>query len=223
MDIQDLYKEYDKLQLKYGEKSLDAIYGGGEFNNPDILFVFMNPTKRNIASSKSWHGIKAPWIGTKNIWDLMYELSLIHEDIFLDIKNKKPTEWTEEFANEVYADVREHNYYMSNFAKCTQIDATAVPDKVYREYLDLFNREVELINPKIIILFGNQVSSIFLGQKISVSSCRQQLFKHSINDKTYDCYPVYYPVGNGRFNMPKAIEDIQHIISSYPELSLYNN
>ena len=44
-----LYKEYDKLQKKYGDKTLDSIYNGGESNNPDILFVFMNPTKGSLA------------------------------------------------------------------------------------------------------------------------------------------------------------------------------
>ena len=33
-----------------------------------------------------------------------------------------------------------------------------------------------------------------------------------INNKQYKCYPVYYPVGNGRFNLDKAIEDINWII-----------
>lgn len=65
MNLKQLEKEYDKLQIKYGDKNLDSIYNGGCSNNPDICFVFMNPTKRNIASSKEWKGIKSPWIGTK--------------------------------------------------------------------------------------------------------------------------------------------------------------
>ena len=62
MKISDLNSEYDKLQQKYGTKELTSIYNGGCTNNPDICFVFMNPTGRNIASSKSWHGLKSPWI-----------------------------------------------------------------------------------------------------------------------------------------------------------------
>ena len=68
MKLEQLKKEYDKLQLKYGDKDLDSIYSGGCDENPEICFVFMNPTKRNIASSKQWMGLKSPWIGTKNIW-----------------------------------------------------------------------------------------------------------------------------------------------------------
>ena len=52
--FKQLYKEYDKLQNKYGDKTLDSIYNGGDSNNPDILFVFMNPTGRNIASLPNW-------------------------------------------------------------------------------------------------------------------------------------------------------------------------
>ena len=39
--IKDLYKEYDKLQKKYGDNSLDSIYNGGCVQNPDICFVFL--------------------------------------------------------------------------------------------------------------------------------------------------------------------------------------
>ena len=73
MKISDLNQEYDKLQNKYGSEELDSIYNGGCENNPDICFVFMNPTGRNIASSTDWKGRKSPWIGTKNIWKLFFE------------------------------------------------------------------------------------------------------------------------------------------------------
>ena len=98
MDLKDLTKEYDKLQKEYGAKELDSIYNGGCDNNPDICFVFMNPTGRNIASSKDWKGLKSPWIGTKNIWDLFIELDLLDKEIYSNIKSKKGIEWTEEFA-----------------------------------------------------------------------------------------------------------------------------
>ena len=44
MKISDLNPEYDKLQQEYGAKELTSIYNGGCTNNPDIFFVFMNPT-----------------------------------------------------------------------------------------------------------------------------------------------------------------------------------
>ncbi len=211
MKLEDLKVEYDKLQLKYGAKELDSIYNGGCIKNPDICFVFMNPTGRNIASSKEWKGIKSPWIGTKNIWDLFYAVDLIDEDIYKKIKEIKPQDWTEEFAKQVYKEVENRKYFITNLGKCTQVDARPLPDSVYKEYLELLKKEIEIINPKVIILFGNQVSSIVLDEKISVSTCRKKLFEKEINSKKYKFYSVYYPIGNGRFNIDKSIEDIKYI------------
>lgn len=213
MTIEDLNKEYDKLQLKYGNKSLDSIYNGGCTNNPDICFVFMNPTGRNIASSKSWHGLKSPWIGTKNIWDLFAALDLIDKDIYSQIKSIKGKEWTPAFAETVYENVIKHKYFITNLGKCTQIDARPLPDSVYKKYLHLLEKEISIINPKVIILFGNQVSSIVLNEKISVSQSRKQEYIKTIDEKDYKCYAVYYPIGNGRFNIDKSIEDIKWIIN----------
>ena len=210
MKLNDLKEEYDKLQIKYGDKNLDSIYNGGCVKNPNLCFVFMNPTGKNIASNKSWKGPKSPWIGTKNIWDLFIKLDLIDEDIYKEIKSLKSSEWTVPFAEKVYKNIEDHKLFITNLGKCTQIDARPIKDSVYKKYLDLLFKEFEIVKPKIIILFGNQVSSIVLNRKISVSSCRKELF----NYKGYKFYSVYYPIGNGRFNIDKAIEDIKWIINN---------
>lgn len=211
MNLKDLNKEYDKLQLKYGAKELDSIYNGGCNNNPDICFIFMNPTGRNIASSKDWKGIKSPWIGTKNIWNLFFAVNLLDENIYQKIKSIKGREWTEDFAEEVYDNVKKHKYFITNLGKCTQIDARPLPNQVYKEYLELMKKEIEILNPKKIILFGNQVSSIILNENISVSQVRKKEFLKNINGNEYSFYSVYYPVGNGQFNISKSIEDIKYI------------
>ena len=131
MNLDDLKIEYDKLQKKYGGKELDSIYNGGCINNPDLCFVFMNPTGRNIASKKSWKGLKSPWIGTKNVWDLFEALNLIDDEIYIKIKSIKGSDWTEDFADEVYNNVIKHKYFITNLAKCTQIDARELPDNVF--------------------------------------------------------------------------------------------
>ena len=119
---------------------------------------------------------------------------------------------TEDFAKQVYDNVKKHKYFITNLGKCTQTDARLLPDSVYKKYLNLLEKEIEIINPKIIVLFGNQVSSIVLNKKISVSQCRKQKFIKEINGKEYSCYSVFYPVGNGRFNIGKSIEDINYIL-----------
>lgn len=214
MTLEELNKEYDKLQIKYGAEELDSIYNGGCTRNPDVCFVFMNPTGRNIASLKSWKGPKSPWIGTNNIWNLFYELNVIDEEIYDNIRNKKGSEWTEEFARLVYENVTKNKIFITNLGKCTQVDARVLPDKVFLKYVNLLKEEISIINPKVIILFGNQVSSIVLDEKISVSQVRKKKFTKNIKGKDYNFYSVYYPIGNGRFNIDKSIEDIKWIIEN---------
>ena len=203
--LDELVVEYNKLQKKYGDPSLDSITFGGCKKNPDICFVFMNPTARNITSSKEWTGLKAPWIGTKNVWGFFEKIGFIDEEMLNTIKSMKGIEWTVEFADSVYKMIEDRGIYVTNLAKCTQVDARYFDDSVYKKYLKLFMREMEIVNPKVIVLFGNQVSSIVLGEKISVSHVRKKEF---LLNKKFKCYPVYYPVGNGIFNMDKAVEDI---------------
>lgn len=153
----------------------------------------------------------------KNIWDLFFRLNLLDEDIYDRIRSIKGKEWTEEFASEVYDNVKKHKFFITNLGKCTQIDARPLPNSVYKKYLNLLEQEIEIINPKVIILFGNQVSSLVLNEKISVSQCRKKIFEKVINGKKYKCYSVFYPVGNGRFNIDKSIEDISYIMNNLKE------
>ena len=208
MCLEELKKEYEKMQQVYGNQSLKSINFGGCDKNPDICFVFMNPTSKNIASNPSWNGIRAPWIGTKNIWDLFVATNLFDNDIYHEIKNKKASEWDEEFAEKVYNEVKKNKIFITNLGKCTQLDARPIQNEVYKQYLSLLKKEIEIVNPKVIILFGNQVSTVFLNEKISVSQCRKKEFIKKINGKEYKCYSIFYPIGNGRFNIDKSIEDI---------------
>ena len=212
MKIKDLNKKYDMLQKIYGDPSLASIYNGGCEENPDVCFIFMNPTGKNIASEKNWKGRRSPWLRTKNIWKLFYNVGLLDEKIYDDIQKRKSKDWDEEFSDLVYENVKNNKYFITNLGKCTQIDARPLPDSVYREYLELLFKEIDIIKPKKIIVFGNQVSSIFLDEKICVSKCRKKVFKKVINKREYEVYPVFYPVGNGMHNIDKVIEDLKYIL-----------
>lgn len=222
MKLADLNKEYDKLQQIYGDPTLHSIYNGGCINKPDICLIFMNPTKRNIASLPTWDGPHYPWLGTKNIYSLFYDIGLISENIYQDIRAKKGNEWSKEFCEEVYSDLKSHRVFITNLGKCTQIDARPLKDDYFKNYLPLLEKEISIVKPKVVILFGNQVSSIFLNKKITVSQTRKKYFEKNIDNVTYKCFPVYYPVGNGHFNIDKAIEDLNYIIKNYVRSSKWN-
>ena len=167
-----------------------------------------------MAADRGWKGRRSPWIGTKNIWKLFYQIGLLSGNVFNDIQQLKPNQWTEEFADKVYNDVNEHKVFITNLGKCTQLDARPLPDSVYLEYLELLHQEIDIARPKLIVSMGNQVSSILLERKISVSQCRRKGFTKDILGHSYAIYPVYYPVGNGMMNMGKAVDDLTYILST---------
>ncbi|MBQ7327756.1 MAG: hypothetical protein IJX00_02195 [Clostridia bacterium] len=210
--MEKINKQYDKLQDKYGSKQLNSVYGAGCRQNAKVALVFMNPTKRNIATDKNWKGLKAQWLGTKQIWDFLTKCDLFDENLNKQIKSKRPTDWTEEFCEKVYAEVASRGVWITNLAKCSQDDARPLPDEIFLQYRDLLKDELALVSPKKVLLFGNQVASIVLEEKVSVSCARCKKFDLDLNGNVVEGYAVFYPVGNGRFNQDKAICDIKTIL-----------
>jgi len=207
--IIQLHKQFDELQLKHGASRLNSIYGAGNINSPKLMFIFMNPTGRNVSSDPEWTGLRAPWLGTKQIWSLFFELELLDQLIFNKIQAFKPKDWTIAFAEEVYQDLEAKSVYVTNLAKCTQTDARPLNNRVFRDYLELMYAEIELVRPQKIITFGNQVSTILLNRTISVSkypNTELELLKLKNN---YPVYPAFYPVGQGRRNQPLAVTRIK--------------
>jgi len=213
LQVECLRKEIDRLQKIHGDKKLKAIYGAGCIFKPDILFLFMNPTARNISAYVEWRGIRAPWIGTKNVWELLYAVEVLSSETFLKIKKHGQEIWTEKFASNLYEELSKKSVYMTNLAKCTQKDARALKDDVFKIYLRNTLEEIYTISPNKIISFGNQVSSILLGKKIKVSEYKKAAKETiKIKNKTFDVYPVHYPVGQGMRNMKKSISRIKYIM-----------
>ncbi len=212
--MENLHKRYDELQAVYGDPSLDGIYGAGKETQPDLCLVFINPTARNVASSKNWKGLKAPWLATKQIWNFLTKCGLFDKTLNDEIQSKKPADWDYLFAEKVYSEVKNKSLYITNLAKCSQLDARHLDDHVYEAYKELFLQELDLVKPKRIFLFGNQISSILLDEKISVSTCRRKKFILKTKRNLFETFAIYYPVGNGFFNANKAIEDINLILKN---------
>ncbi len=203
----------DELQLKHGSKSLHAIYGAGCIKNPELMLIFMNPTARNISSDLEWKGLRAPWLGTKNIWKLLNKLNLIDIQITSQILNLKPNEWDSNFALSLYSYISNNSIYITNLAKCTQADASHLSNSVFKDYLNQTLDEIYTINPKKIITFGGQVSSILLNKPIKVSNYLEDEYENlKIKEKGFKVYPSYYPVGQGMRNIGKAPNRIANVI-----------
>ncbi len=212
LQLEKLFKQFNRLQNIHGDKSLMPIYGAGCIHEPKLFLIFMNPTRRNVASSKEWSGIRAPWIGTKNIWKLFFRLGLIDQKLFSLTQTLKPKEWTPKISHQLYERLSSKKIYVTNLAKCTQSNARPLGNKLFREYLKLIEREILIIKPKNIVTFGNQVSSILLGKNITVSKYNGQSQKYALRNIVFNVYPVYYPVGQGIRNLNKAAKVITNIL-----------
>lgn len=208
LQLNEFGVELDHLQKEFGNPNICSINGAGCIKKPKILFLFMNPTARNITADPTWTGLRAPWIGTKNIWKMIYKLGLISEDQFKKIQESN--KWTAEFATSIYQTLANNRIYITNLAKCTQDDARPLKNSVFQKYLELTKQEILKVNPEKVVSFGVQVSSVLLNKKIELKNDSEE--KLIIDGKEFKVYPTYYPVGQGMRNMGKAIERISGLL-----------
>lgn len=214
MQVRHLHRHFVKLQKAHGHRSLLPIFGAGCINRPYAMLVFMNPTGKNIASVPTWNGLRAPWLGTKNVWKLLYQIGVIGQRSYEATQTNKSADWTPNFCQRLYEEITANNVYITNLAKCTQLDARPLSNSVFQQYINLFEREVETVSPKNIITFGNQVSSLVLNQNVTVSSFNERDHEMvTIRGKSYPVFPTWYPVGQGMRNLPKAVRRLKAILA----------
>lgn len=215
LQCKDLFQEVNELHGLYGYSNLSPIYGAGCINKPKLMLLFMNPTGRNISANLTWSGLKAPWLGTKNIWRMIYKLGFIGSAQYSFIQSSEPKDWAYEFSEELYRTLSDNGVYITNLAKCTQKDARKMRDCIFKAYLDNAKREILLVQPKKIVTFGSQVSSILLGKKIKIGDCINGREILEISGKFFNVFPTYYPVGQGMRNMHLAVNRIKNLVDSF--------
>ena len=140
-------------QQYYGDHTLDAISGAGEIRQPQLALVFINPTHRNISTSLTWGGLKTPWIGCANIWQLFADADLISQDMNEAIQAVKKN-WTEQFALDVYSHVVSRGLYITNIVKWAGLDARLPEREKIRLYAPLLLEELRMVQPERVIAFG---------------------------------------------------------------------
>lgn len=212
LQIIELEKILLDLQKVYWECDLYPIYGTGCIKSPEVCFVFMNPTVRNLGTHPEWSGLRAPWLWISPVWKIFYELWFLSKDVFQ--LTQKKSSWSEEFVEKLYCELNNHKIYLTNLCKASQKDAKPLKNSVFQTYLESFYKEIEILQAKKIICFWWQVSSIVLKKKIEISLERKKVYSLELWDNNFKIYPVYYPVWLWMRNMWKAIEDIKYILEN---------
>ncbi|MBP7057274.1 hypothetical protein KBB08_02175 [Candidatus Gracilibacteria bacterium] len=215
LQLPQFFPLLDQLQTQYGDRHLSATYGAGCTEKPRLCLVFMNPTARTVSTSIDWTGIRACWLGTKNIWKLFHAVGLIGLTDFEQTQSLQAAAWTPDFAQHLYQLIADKRVYVTSLGKCSQVDARPLPDSVFRAYLDQTYAEIVALNPEAVVTFGNQVSSVLLQKKVSVSQYVARDHEMLVvQDQSFKVYPTYYPVGLGLRNIGKAVERLHAILGS---------
>ena len=214
LHIDSLHAESDKLQKLYGSPGLNAIYGAGCTIRPRVMFVFMNPTARNVSAQLTWNGIRAPWLGTRIVWRLFQQLDLLTPELFQLTQHLAPAEWSPDFAQSLYTHLARQRVYITNLAKCTLNDSRPLPNAVFKRYVALLHTEVDSTIPEVIVTFGNQVSSVLLGRPVSVAASSDALHHFHTKRVMTKVIPTYYPVGQGVRNMPLAVARLRPLLAT---------
>lgn len=210
-DIKSLWEQVHKLHRRhFPNHHLAPVLGGGQTVNPEVMFVFINPTARNISSDPNWPGPRFPFIGTKPIWRVFHRAGFL--DSVLIRRIEQNSLWSIGLAEEVEEFLRKKGLYLTNLVKWTGPDGSLPDKKKIALFLPLMIREVELVAPRYIVTFGSLPFEYLTGRKIKLSdyydeiSLSGRLVPQSVRIGNFvaEVVPCYFPVGRG--NPARAVE-----------------
>jgi len=88
---------------------------------------------------------------------------------------------------------RENDLYIINTVKCRP-PKNRVPSTEEKEACRHFlEAQIEIIDPKIILLCGATAMKSFLPAKTPISKIRGEIFEIKVGEKTYNAMPIFHP------------------------------
>jgi uracil-DNA glycosylase family 4 len=210
LELERLWAEVDNCsECKESGNRLQHILAGGQDEGPRIMFVFINPTHRNISSRPGYEGPRIPFLGTREIWNVFVKAGLLGNDF----KRVPNGQWSQELIAKVIGAVKNEGFYFTNIVKCTEPSSKLPSRRKVRGKLPLFEREVAMVKPDLIVTFGIIPFEALTQTKIKLSEHYDKQ-KSSTNLLTYrnaliggrscDVFPCYFPVGRG--DQKRALE-----------------
>lgn len=215
-DLEQLWRYVEELNNKnFPENELMPILGNGKTHRPKFMFVFINPTQRNISSSKNWKGPRFPFIGTKQIWRVFYKAGLFDKELIEKINNNP--DWSLGFTDQVLRFLKKNEFYFTNIVKWTGRNAALPESGKIKLFLPILQKEIEIVRPEYIVTFGLIPFEGITKNKIKLSEYyhdvaknkRLKFYNVKLNDFNVNVMPCYFPIGRGNPN--KAIELLRHL------------
>lgn len=88
---------------------------------------------------------------------------------------------------------RENDLYIINTVKCRP-PKNRVPTNAEKEACrPIMLKQIEIIDPKIILLCGATAMKSFLNGKMPISKIRGEVFEIKVNGKKYPAMPIFHP------------------------------
>ncbi|MBI2620745.1 hypothetical protein HYW61_00775 [candidate division WWE3 bacterium] len=203
-NLEELWAYTNRLHKEvFPENTLSPILAGGKLQNPRFMFVFINPTYRNISSDPAWEGKRRPWTGTKYIWKIFNNAGHFDEELLNEVSKKK--EWDVAFADKVYSHLNDHSFYFTNIVKWVGESGDLPDTHKIKTFLPILLREIELVNPEYIVTFGLIPFNALINEPIklgeyydeSIKNNTLKTFSLNIGSKNLKIIPCYFPVGRG--------------------------
>ena len=216
-DLDELWSYTGRLHKKhFPESSLEPILAGGRLENPKYMFIFINPTYRNISSDPNWKGKRRPWTGTKYIWKIFHRAGHFDRDLLEEINQRN--KWDISFADKVYKHLNDRSFYFTNVVKWTGENADLPDTYKINTFVPILQREIEIVDPQYIITFGLIPFTALAQKKIKLGEYYKKIMANKalrhydleISNKVYKLIPCYFPVGRGN---PKATIEILSLLS----------
>lgn len=194
----------------YPKRKLEPILGGGKLIKPKYMFVFINPTYKNVSADIKWEGKRRPWTGTKYIWKIFCNAGHFDSDLLKEIRTRK--EWDIDFADKVYAHLEAREIYFTNIVKWTGENSDLPNSHQIKLFLPVLLREIEIVQPEYIVTFGLIPYKALSNKNIKLSEYYEGVIKEGtlnhynlqLNDSSYKVIPCYFPVGRG--NPKRAVK-----------------
>jgi len=210
--LEDLWNVVHEINERHfpGNKLLPVV-GNGKTCRPKAMFVFINPTIRNISSGKEWRGQRYPFIGTKQMWKVLHKAGLFDDMLMYRIKHSGY--WSLDLADKVLKFLKQKSFYLTNIVKWTGHDSALPDSEKIKLFLPVLEKEIEIIQPEYVIAFGLIPFENLTKQKIKLNDYHSSAVKNK-ELKSYEIQigqfktkviPCYFPVGRGN---PKKAADI---------------
>lgn len=212
----ELRRDIDDCSLcaaraEIGEARLNHIWGAGKSYQPDIMFVLMNPTARNL-TAHSDSDLRVPYAGVSQFWKVLAHAGLISPSVLEQLRVKG---WHDDLTRLLINTLEEEGYYLTNLVKCTSPKAQDPGPASIRRGLQLLHREIEIVQPKHLVAFGLLTFRALTGQSLKLQDFLARLehgISHpftgpAISGHSYPVWPCYFPTGRG--NSQAAIKCLQ--------------